>query len=377
MITPYGARELHRTAAEPSSRDSPLRAWSAADQLVLDHVGIDDLGRVLIVNDSFGALTCGLATLEPTLWVDSARSRAATAVNLERNGLDPVAASRFVAGDELPGGTFDTVLVNVPKTSALLEHQLQAIAACSSASTRVVGAGMARHIHTSTLDAFERFIGPTVTSRATRKARLIHSDVATTGRTYTVPKPTEFVTDQGVRVAQLPGTFSADHLDVGSALLIDVLAGVSAVGPDTLVADLGCGNGVLGATLATLWPQAEYLLIDASDLAIAAASMTWSWNELGAQVSFRSADGFTSTADDSIDIVVTNPPFHQGHALDPAMTERLLADTARVLTSDGVAYVVAQRHLHMHTRMRRWFRSVEVASKHPSHVVLVARDPGL
>ena len=74
----------------------------------------------------------------------------------------------------------------------------------------------------------------------------------------------------------------------------------------------------------------------------------------------------------SVDIVITNPPFHQGHALDSAMTDRLLAAAARVLQPGGTAYVVAQRHENLHTRMLQWFTDVEVVSKHPSHVVLQA-----
>lgn len=372
MTTPYGVRELWRPH---TPADSPLRAWSAADQLVLDHLGIDPLGRTLILNDEFGALTCGLAAATPTVWNDSALSRAAIAENLARNGLDPVPTSHHIAGDELPSGHFDTVVIQIPKTTAMLEHQLQAIAACTSPDTRIVGAAMARHIHRSTLEAFERFIGPTTTSLATRKARLIHADRTDAPQHYAPPEATEFITDRGLRIAQLPGTFSADHVDIGTALLIDVLASRPVAPPGTLVADLGCGNGVLAASMATTWPEAQFLLIDASDQAIAAARTTWHWNELGDRATFAADDGFATTADASIDMVITNPPFHQGHAVDASLTDRLLADSGRVLTADGTAYVVAQRHLNLHTKLKRWFRSVAVVSKHPSHVVLAAEQP--
>lgn len=372
MTTPYGTRELWRPHTAASS---PLRAWSAADQLVLDHLGTDELGRMLIVNDEFGAVACGLSSHEPTVWSDSALSRQALADNLARNSLEPLPASHQVAGHKLPQGRFDTVVIQVPKTTAMLDHQLAAIAAGTTTASRIVGAGMARHIHRSTTDAFERLIGPTTTSRATRKARLIHAERADTPSDYSSPDPTEFTTDRGVRVAQLPGTFSADHVDVGSALLIEVLAALPAVPSGATVADVGCGNGVLAASLAPSWTQAKFVLLDASDMAIAAAQTTWRWNDLGDRATFAAVDGFTETADASIDVVITNPPFHQGHALDEGLTNRLLADCSRVLTPKGVAYVVAQRHLNLHTKMKKWFASVEVVSKHPSHVVLAAEQP--
>ena len=41
------------------------------------------------------------------------------------------------------------------------------------AGTVVVGTGMVKEIHTSTLNLFERILGPTKTSLAEKKARLI------------------------------------------------------------------------------------------------------------------------------------------------------------------------------------------------------------
>jgi len=360
-----------------------LRAWSAADILVVDEFiggGVDadsaahSLGRLLIINDEFGALTCALAATEPTVWTDSALSRRAIDKNLETNGLPAMPAARHVCGHEQPVGSFDTIVVRIPKTSALLEHQLRVVASIAGPDASVVGTGMARHIHSSTVAAFENLVGPTTTSRATRKARLIHSKPNGTGQSAVALQAHEFVTSNGVRVVELPGTFSAGHLDVGSALLLKVLNDLPVLGESPTVADLGCGNGVIAAEIATRWHEAHFLLLDVSDLAVEAATRTWNANDLGDRMTTQVADGFASTPTESVDIVITNPPFHQGHAQDYEMAERLLADTARVLRPGGVAYVVAQRHLNLHTRMQRWFTSVEVPSQHPSHVVLIATN---
>ncbi len=44
-------------------------------------------------------------------------------------------------------------------------------------ATVVVGAGMVKHIHTITLEIFEKVIGPTVTSLAKKKARFCRPSV--------------------------------------------------------------------------------------------------------------------------------------------------------------------------------------------------------
>ena len=184
-----------------------------------------------------------------------------------------------------------------------------------------------------------------------------------------------FETEEGIEVVERPGTFSSGHLDVGSALLLQVLATVPEPDAEALVLDLGCGNGVLAASLAGRWPAARFLLADVSDRAVAAASATISRNGFADRSTIHVADGGHGIPDASVDMVVTNPPFHQGHALDRDLTDRLLTDAARVLRPDGVAYVVVQRHLKLHATMARWFKAVDVISKHPSHVVLEARQP--
>lgn len=363
------------TVLRPHTRSSsPLRAWSAADQLALDHLGESDasaLGRVLVINDEFGALTCGLAHAEPTVWVDSELSRIAIANNLAANDFEPLPESRSIPGNEQPQGHFDTIVIRIPKTTALLDYQLRVLATLCTADTKVVGTGMARHIHSSTVAAFEKRVGPTTTSRATRKARLIHTEATGDASEPVALEASKFALDD-LKVVEYPGTFSAGHLDVGTALLLDVLNALPVPIEWPTVADLGCGNGVLAAAVATFWPESEFELFDVSDLAVAAAIETWQANDFDIVMNAHVADGFGDTADASLDIVISNPPFHQGHALDSAMTDRLLADAARVLVPEGVAYVVAQRHENLHTRMLQWFSEVEVISKHPSHVVLQA-----
>lgn len=372
LDTPLGPVELRRGHTPVGS---PLRAWSAADELMLEHIDTADPGRVLIVNDSWGALTVGLARWKPILWSDSALARAAVDQNLARNGGSPLAA-RAVPGDRLPPGLFDTVLVSVPKSTALLDWQCLAIAAASAEPARVLVGGMTRHLSRAVAETLEQRLGAVHWHRARRKARLLEVQIERG------PQPAPrldtswaFTTDDGVAVHQAPGVFSAGHLDVGTALLLEVIDRVVGSAGRIRVADLGSGNGVIATTLAGRWPHASFDLADVSDLAIASARATWRANHADdARARFVVADGFGADAG-PYDLIVTNPPFHQDHAEDRGLTDRLLAESAAELAADGTLVVVAQRHRELHRRMRRWFAQVDTVSAHPSHVVLVASAP--
>ncbi|ETJ30814.1 hypothetical protein Q604_UNBC14677G0001, partial [human gut metagenome] len=66
------------------------------------------------------------------------------------------------------------VLIKVPKTLALLEQQLRALRKVVTSDTRIIAGAKARDIHTSTLELFEKVLGPTTTTLAWKKARLIN-----------------------------------------------------------------------------------------------------------------------------------------------------------------------------------------------------------
>ena len=156
-----------------------LRAWDAADEYVLQHLAELDLGggSVLVVNDGFGALTVALAGAlagagkSRAQWIvqmqsDSWLAHPGARANLEANGIDVEGVSLL---DSLQQpAPFDVLLFKVPRSLALLEDQLHRLRPHLTADTVIVGAGMVKQIHTSTLDLCERLIGPTRTSLARR-----------------------------------------------------------------------------------------------------------------------------------------------------------------------------------------------------------------
>ncbi|EAA4697163.1 16S rRNA (guanine(1207)-N(2))-methyltransferase RsmC [Salmonella enterica subsp. enterica] len=142
----------------------------------------------------------------------------------------------------------------------------------------------------------------------------------------------------GLTIKTLPGVFSRDGLDVGSQLLLSTLT------PHTKgkVLDVGCGAGVLSAALASHSPKVRLTLCDVSAPAVEASRATLAANGLEGEVF---ASNIFSEVKGRFDMIISNPPFHDGMqtSLDAAQT--LIRGAVRHLNSGGELRIVANAFL--------------------------------
>ncbi|MEW2412894.1 methyltransferase [Streptomyces sp. NPDC046866] len=390
LTTPFGSYELTRFPEDPRDR---LRAWDAADEYLLRHldsgtgergpVDLSGAGQITVFGDRWGALVTALAAHRPTQITDSYLTRAATEANLRRAGAAEGAVTLLTTQDP-PPERIDVLLVRVPKSLALLEDQLLRLAPHVHAGTVVVGTGMVKEIHTSTLNLFERILGPTRTSLAEKKARLIFCtpEVAASGAAPQAPAagtwPLTYTLDRdagsgaGLTAVNHAGIFCADRLDVGTRFFLQSIPNNTA---GARVVDLGCGNGIVGTAVAVADPDAEVVFADESYQAVASARATYEANVRGGRrdrAEFLVGDGLAMLPAGSVDLVLSNPPFHSHHATTDATALRMFAQARRALRPGGELWIVANRHLGYHTHLRRLFGNSEVAASEPRFVVLRA-----
>jgi 23S rRNA (guanine1835-N2)-methyltransferase len=367
---PGGELTLRRL---PLREDDPLRAWDAADEYLISYLTqeMDDNGRVLILNDAFGALTLGLLERHPDLVTDSAVAQLALRHNAEINGLsvDHVTVYDPLGDWGTPPGA---VVLKVPKTHALLSHQLHRLRALLPPSTPIVAAGMAKHIHTSTLNLFESIVGPTTTSLARKKARLIFATLDPTLAIAAPPDPiTHQVPEYGLTLVDHPSVFSQGRLDRGTRLLLENL-------PSTAgrCVDLGCGNGALGIAIALAQRDSHVTFVDESHLAVASARAGWSANGLDpARATFQTVDCLADVEEKSVDLILCNPPFHQGQAKGDQIAWRMFTQARATLRPGGQLCVVGNRHLGYHVKLARLFGRCETLASDGKFVVLSVRRP--
>lgn len=370
LDTPFAQLDLIR---QPEQQNEPLQAFDAADEYLLNYLAAQQPvagTRVLVLNDSFGALAASLlGKVEVSSSGDSFLGFQGLEKNLLRNGQAFDAIQGIPASEPLVG-PFDRVLIRVPKTLALLEEQLIRLQGQLAPGAEVIAAAMIKHLPRAAGDLLERYIGPVQASLAVKKARLL---IATpeAKEPAVSPYPSRYRLDApAIELINHANVFCREGLDIGTRAFLPHL-------PKNLgsarVADLGCGNGVLAIASALQNPDAQYTLVDESFMAVQSAAENWRAALGDRDVIVRAGDGLAGQEAQSLDVVLCNPPFHQQQVVGDFLAWRMFQQAREALVVGGALYIVGNRHLGYHSKLARLFRGVEQVANTPKFVILKAR----
>lgn len=372
LESPYTRLDLIR---QPEQPNEPLQAFDAADEYLLTQLheqGLPAGSRVLILNDSFGALACSLAPhARVTSSGDSHLAHLALEKNLQRNDLSDDAVA-FVPASAVAQGPFDRVLIRVPKTLALLEEQLIRLHGQLAPGAQVIAAAMIKHLPRAAGDLLEKYVGPVQASLAVKKARLLTA-TPTDKPAPESPYPTRYHLDQpALELLNHANLFCREDLDIGTRAFLPHLP--KALG-DLRAADLGCGNGVLGIVYALSNPQAQMTLVDESYMAVQSAQENWRAILGDRPADIRAGDGLAEQPPASLDLVLCNPPFHQQQVVGDFLAWRMFTQAKTALSKGGELWIVGNRHLGYHLKLKRLFGKVEQVAATPKFVILRAIKP--
>lgn len=362
--TPFGDFQLRRY---PSRRDEPLRAWCAADLLLLEEChrrGIT--GRdTLAVNDEHGALSVALGA--QGLWTDSALSALGLAQNLAANHCAEVPV---IWSTDLPSRDASAVVLRVPKLSSYFEYQLSVLQRHLAPGTLILAAGMDKHLSPGAAHVLEKYIGPTERHPGQHKARLFSANLV-----QQTPQPVRenvsyYCEALDCELQAMPNVFSQDKLDGGSRLLLQQLAKIA---PASTLLDLACGNGVLGLAAFKQRLASAVIFADESAMAVKSARNNAARLFPEASFTFHHGDGLANYKGAAADLILCNPPFHLNHAVEEYAGRRLLGECARHLQPGGRLCVVANQHLDYMPTLKRNFSRVETLARDRRFVVWLAR----
>lgn len=367
LNAPQGQFSLTRY---PIRKHEQLRAWDAADEYILNHLQTQQLPKqtqnILIMNDSFGALATALAPYQPWSLTDSFLAQAGTQENLKRNHVNAEQV-KLLTSLEQPDQTMDIVLIKIPKSLSMLEEQLHRIRPLVTERTLIIGAAMAKLIHSSTLKLFERILGTTTTSLAVKKARLIFAQLNPTLEITPNPYPlTLQLENTDYTLCNHANVFSRESLDIGTRFFLQHLPRTQA----QHIIDLGCGNGVVGLIAAERNPQAKISFVDESFMAVASAKANFSAAFPEREACFLATDCLAGIEPNSADLILNNPPFHQNNAVGDFIAQQMFREAKATLKTQGELWVIGNRHLGYHVSLRKLFGNCETVASNQKFVIL-------
>lgn len=340
----------------PRRRQERLRAWDGADLLLLDACGerVPE-AMVLVCNDTCGALALALAAAGHGVIGsgDSWLAWRAMTSNARDNGIDadtiewrwPSDAGRHPAA---------LAILRVPKSLALFEYQLSRLRDNAVAGAEVLVAAMDKHAPPGLPALLARYLDDVTRGEGRRKAHLWRGRLRDDIDNESVAESVLEVPELSLTLRNAAGVFSQSQLDPGARFLTQHLpAGVSGK-----IADLGCGNGVIGLLAAKRNPAAQVWFCDESAQAITSARWNASLAGVEARSHFHHGNGLDGLQE-QFDVILLNPPFHRGHAVDTGVAEMLFDHARRHLAPGGELRVIGNRHLPYAQSLRKRFGHVE------------------
>lgn len=182
--------------------------------------------------------------------------------------------------------------------------------------------------------------------------------------------------DSGLNILSKPGLFGWNKIDAGSALLIEQLRQTEFSGPlPKTCLDLGCGYGYLTLAAARLPRCREverWLLTDNNAAALRAAQYNLYTQGLHGEVIPADAG---SQVQEPVELMLCNPPFHQGFSVDGDLTDKFLRSAHRLLQTKGEAFFVVNQFIPLERKAADLFHEINLLVNNGSFKVIRLAAP--
>lgn len=276
-------------------------------------------------------------------------------------------AEKLACGAQLPTNTqYDLIIIFLPKSRELLEYTL------TLASTHLIPKGTVAVVGEkkggikSVASVLENHIGKMLWKEPGKHSEIIvaifEKSPANFQPTYTNTSVT--IQNTTLTIASLPGVFSLNKLDKGSELLLEHL-------PESIsgkILDWGCGSGVIGSYIAKKFQETTVDMADSNMLAVESAKETAKINDLIKTRAFPS-DIFSDVTD-KYDLIISNPPFHDGLKTSLDATRTFFKEAPKFLKPCGKIVIVANAFLPYQKILIESFGNCRIVAENPQFKVL-------
>ncbi|QGF25142.1 methyltransferase [Raineyella fluvialis] len=259
------------------------------------------------------------------------------------------------------------VLLRLPANLNALDELAENVAAHCHPDVRVVAGSRVKHMTRGMNEVLAAHFGDVRASLGVRKCRVLHAAAPRPEVREAEPTwPRTAALDEfGLSVVAYGATFAGNRLDLGTRQLLESIIDLRPTAGADRAVDLGCGSGILAATLARNgWRVTG---VDTSRAAVGSTAATAAAN--GVEVAVRRADALADWPEGDLDVVVCNPPFHVGTAKDSAPAFRMIRTAARALRPGGELWCVYNAHLPYLPTLRRDVGPSEIVTRDRSYLV--------
>lgn len=167
---------------------------------------------------------------------------------------------------------------------------------------------------------------------------------------------------EGVAVRTLPGVFGRNKIDDGSKLLISTFSKTIKGN----IADIACGTGILSSFLSKITNNITLTLSDSYGPAIEASRATLIANKIPATVV---AGDIYSSINGSFDMIISNPPFHNGRYTTYKTAENIISNAHIYLRIGGELRIVAHSSLPYSNLLNNVFGRYKILARNKSFTV--------
>ncbi len=258
-----------------------------------------------------------------------------------------------------PEKKFSHIIIYLPKAKARLQYLLDYACACLEADGDIwfIGEnkGGIKSLAKQLKNNFE--VSDKMTSG--KHSAIVSVSRPLSEKTFDINNYyVEHKNELGLSLKALPGVFSQDKLDKGTAVLLKNL-------PRKVkgrVLDFGCGAGIIGAYVSQNREFEELELIDDDVLAVRSAQKNIEDNKMELTECYLS-DGFSKVEEECFHWIISNPPFHQGVRTNYNVTEAFLTKAKDHLKLSGKLVIVANEFLNYEVILREHFNGVTQIAK--------------
>ncbi|MDC7126387.1 MAG: methyltransferase [Spirochaetales bacterium] len=345
------------------------QAWDSADEWIAQKFPEHE-NEIIIIGEAFGALSTLWGKSNITIINDSQLSLEAAKKNRENNKANISGKIKYTPITSLKAekNNIEKIFIRLPKNLELLELYIQAALSFSETETEIWIGGMDKRWNRGVLKITEQNLETVKIFPFYRHSRWIQYRLNTNKKkNIKHPLKTIFLEKYKIELQPALAVFNSGKLDQGAETFLESLP-IEEISQAETIADIGCGSGVLGLSALRQNPSAKLIFTDESYAAIQATENNFILNFKDAEniknrPQFKTANGLTGIENNSLDLILCNPPFHFKNIQTREVAAFMFEEAKRCLKKNGMLQIVGNNHLGYHKLLKDFFDNVSEVNK--------------